>query len=261
MSERGEVTFGDSLIRYEVVRSPRRRKTIEVTVDEPGLVTVAVPADTSPEEVEAMVRRRAGWIMRHDGAASASPPPRRFVSGESLPYLGRSVRLTVHPTDDSRVGVRFHHWQFDVDVPRSLRARSVWRGCAPAFEAWYRERAAMKLPPRSTASRVISVSIRRKSSSGTSDAAGRVALQTGPSASTGEPSWPRPPSSTTWSLTNWPISASADTPPSTGPSSPRQSPTTAYAANASGRSARSSAFELPTEHSTRIPPHSPTSGA
>ena len=148
MSERGEVTFGDARIKYQVVRSPRRRKTIEVTVDEPGMVTVAAPADTPPEQLEATVRRRAGWILRHNGATFAAPPPRRFVSGESLPYLGRSVPLTVHPTDDPRVGIRFHHWQFDVDVPRSLRGKERLEKVRAAFEAWYRERAAMKLPPR-----------------------------------------------------------------------------------------------------------------
>ena len=146
MTERGEVSFGDAQIKYRVVRSPRRRKTIEVTVDEPGLVTVAAPVDTSPEQLEATVRRRARWIIRHDGAASAAPPPRRFVSGESLPYLGRSVRLTVHPTDDARVRIRFHHWQFDVEVPRSLQGAERLEKVRAAFEAWYRERAAMKLP-------------------------------------------------------------------------------------------------------------------
>ena len=98
MTERGEVRYGDSRIAYQVVRSARRRKTIEVTVDAPGLVTVAAPADTPPEQVEATVRRRAGWIIKHDGEAAAALPPRRFVSGESLPYLGRSVQMTVHPT-------------------------------------------------------------------------------------------------------------------------------------------------------------------
>ena len=88
MSERGEVTFGDTLIQYELVRSPRRRKTIEVTVDEPGLVTAAVPADTLPEQVEATVRRRGGWIIRHDGTASASPPDRASLESSS-PYPPR----------------------------------------------------------------------------------------------------------------------------------------------------------------------------
>ena len=94
------------------------------------------------------MRRRAGWIIRHDGAATAGSPPRRFVSGESLPYLGRSVRLTVHPTDDARVAVRFHHWEFDVDVPRSLQGEERLEKVRAAFEAWYRDRASIKLPPR-----------------------------------------------------------------------------------------------------------------
>lgn len=148
MTERGEITFGDARIRYQVIRSPRRRKTIEVSVDEPGLVTVAAPVDTPLRQLEDTVRRRAGWIVRHDGAAASALPPRRFVSGESLPYLGRSVRLTVHPTDDAKIGIRFHHWQFDVDVPRSLQGEERLAKVRAAFEAWYRERAATKLPPR-----------------------------------------------------------------------------------------------------------------
>ena len=148
MTERGEVRYGDSRIAYQVVRSARRRKTIEVTVDAPGLVTVAAPADTPPEQVEATVRRRAGWIIKHDGEAAAALPPRRFVSGESLPYLGRSVQMTVHPVDGSKVAIRFHHWQFDVDVPRCLDGESRLANVRTAFESWYHERAVLKLPPR-----------------------------------------------------------------------------------------------------------------
>ena len=148
MTERGEITFGDTKIKYQVVRSPRRRKTIEVTVDAPGAVRVAAPVDTPAEQVEEIVRRRARWIIRHDGAATAGAPPRRFVSGESLPYLGRSVRLTVHPTDGTGVAVRFHHWEFDVDVPRSLQGEERIEKVRAAFEAWYRDRASKKLPPQ-----------------------------------------------------------------------------------------------------------------
>ncbi len=148
MTEGGEVRFGDARIRYRVVRSPRRRKTVEITVDEPGLVTVAAPADTPAGNLEATVRRRAGWIIRHDGEAAAALPPRRFVSGESLHYLGRSVLMTVHPTDDDEVRVRFHHWQFDVDIPRALEGDERLSKVRAAFESWYRDRAALKLTPR-----------------------------------------------------------------------------------------------------------------
>ena len=148
MTERGEIRYGDSRIAYEVVRSTRRRKTIEVTVDAPGVVTVAAPADTPHEHIEATVRRRAGWIIKHDGEAAAALPPRRFVSGESLPYLGRSVPLTVHPVDGKKVDIRFHHWQFDVGVPGLLEGDERGEVVRTAFEDWYRDRAALTLPPR-----------------------------------------------------------------------------------------------------------------
>ena len=97
MSERGEVSFGDALIRYEVVRSARRHKTIEVTVDEPGLVTVAAPVSTSVEQLEATVRGRAGWIIRHDGAASAA---HSRVLGRRRPGRARLPPATRAPPGD-----------------------------------------------------------------------------------------------------------------------------------------------------------------
>ena len=108
------------------------------------------------------MRRRAGWIIRHDGEAVGALPPRRFVSGESLSYLGRSVLMTVHPTDDDEVGVRFHHWQFDVDVPRTLDGDERLSKVRAAFESWYRDRAALKLPPRVERTGASSASGRRR---------------------------------------------------------------------------------------------------
>ncbi|MEZ4554188.1 MAG: SprT family zinc-dependent metalloprotease [Dehalococcoidia bacterium] len=148
MNEVGEVRFGETRIAYEVVRSPRRRKTIEITVDEPGRVLVAAPVDTPTDRIEGTVRRRAGWIVRHDGAATTRPAPRRFVSGESLPYLGRSVRLNVRTTAVEDVSIRFHHWQFDVDISRGLDDDERRARARDAFEAWYRRRAEAKLPAR-----------------------------------------------------------------------------------------------------------------
>ena len=148
MTEHGEIAFGNARIRYTVVRSLRRHKTIEVTVEEPGLVTVAVPEETAQERIEATVQRRAGWIVRHDGVVTDSPSPRRFVSGESLPYFGRSVRMFVHTTASDEVRIRFHHWQFDVEIPRTLVGERRNETIRSAFEQWYRIRATDRLPIR-----------------------------------------------------------------------------------------------------------------
>ena len=67
MSERGAVRFGESLIEYEVQRSQRRKKTVEITVDGGG-VQVAAPAATPEDELRRIVRKRAGWIIRRSTA-------------------------------------------------------------------------------------------------------------------------------------------------------------------------------------------------
>ena len=116
MSERGAVRFGESLIEYEVQRSQRRKKTVEITVDGGG-VQVAAPVATPEDELQRIVRKRAGWIIRRSTAETLTAAPKRFVSGETLPYLGRNVRLRVEHADVRAVSMRFDHWRFRFTVP------------------------------------------------------------------------------------------------------------------------------------------------
>ena len=46
--------------------------------------------------------------------------PRRFVSGETLPYLGRNVLMIVKPKDVPSPHVRFDHWRFRISAPNAL---------------------------------------------------------------------------------------------------------------------------------------------
>ena len=148
MKDHGEIRHGDTSIQYRVVRSQRRRKTIEIAVEAPGQVVVSAPANTPDQRIEDMVRRRASWIIQHDGVANAAPPQRRFVSGESLPYFGRAVQMTVRPVETRSVQIHFLHWHFEVEAPRRLEGEERRVKIRSAFEAWYRERAEAKLPPR-----------------------------------------------------------------------------------------------------------------
>ena len=131
-AERDSVRFGATTIEYEVRRSPRRHKTVQITVDGGGVEVIA-PSATPGPEVRAIVAKRAAWILARlaeaGGAAGSAgtvsspvPTPRRFVSGETLPYLGRNVRLIVEPAAaGTRLPeVRFDHWRFRIAVPPGL---------------------------------------------------------------------------------------------------------------------------------------------
>lgn len=149
MSERGSVRYGSTTIRYEVTRSPRRKKTVEITVDGSAGVLVAAPLDLSPPDVQAIVRKRAPWIVRKASDGMLQAFPRRFCSGESLPYLGRQVRMIVQEDKEiHRAEVRFRHWSFHVSTPPDLQDDLRRREIRKQLTAWYRERAACRLPDR-----------------------------------------------------------------------------------------------------------------
>ena len=144
MTTRDQVRFGSSTIEYEVRRSQRRKKTVQITVDGSG-VQVAAPSATPDTELRAIVRKRASWILTHASGALLGEAPKRFVSGETLPYLGRNVRMVVAESDDRVPHIRFDHWRFQVLVPQGLKDDERYEGVRRAVVEWYRGRAADRI--------------------------------------------------------------------------------------------------------------------
>ena len=145
MSERGSVRFGNTTLEYEVRRSERRKKTVQITVDGGG-VQVAAPANTPETELRALVRKRAPWILRHASEEMLEASPKRFISGETLPYLGRNFRLIVEPADIRSPEVRFDHWRFRLAVPKTLNGDERYEAIRRAVVRWYRNRASERIP-------------------------------------------------------------------------------------------------------------------
>ena len=144
MVSRGLVRFGGATIEYEVRRSERRKKTVQITVDGGG-IQVAAPSTTPDSELQAIVRKRAAWILNHAQDGTLRPAPKRFISGETLPYLGRNVRLVVGVEDVSAPLVRFDHWRFRVSIPKGLEGEERHRGIQQVVVDWYRGRADERL--------------------------------------------------------------------------------------------------------------------
>ena len=140
----GMVRFGAATIKYEVRRSERRKKTVQITVDGGG-VLVAAPVTTSDSELQAIVRKRAAWILNHAADGTLRPVPKSFVSGETLPYLGKNVRLVVESGDVRSPEVRFDHWRFRISVPQGLEGEDRYQRIRRAVVDWYRDRAAEHL--------------------------------------------------------------------------------------------------------------------
>lgn len=145
MTERGRVRFRNTTIDFTVRRSARRRKSVQISVAD-GEVIVAAPVRTSARELEDIVRNRTPWILRQLSDEAQQPAPKRFVSGETLPYLGQGVTLTVALSHDPETTVRFTRGRFHVSAPADLDDEQRADAIRAAITAWYKDRAAQQLP-------------------------------------------------------------------------------------------------------------------
>ena len=144
MTVENSIRFGNTTIDYEVRRSKRRKKTVQITVDGGG-VHVAAPMTSPDSELQAIVRKRAPWILNHASKSMLEAAPKRFVSGETLPYVGRNVRILVEAADVARPNVRFDHWRFRIAVPVAMQDGERYQSIRRAVIRWYRARAAERL--------------------------------------------------------------------------------------------------------------------
>ena len=58
MTSQNNIRFGDTTIDYQVRRSKRRKKTIQIVLSDSG-VRVLAPMTTPDSELQAIVRKRA----------------------------------------------------------------------------------------------------------------------------------------------------------------------------------------------------------
>ena len=147
--ESSAVTWGGRRLPYAIRRSPRRKKTVAVTVDPGGSVLVVAPVRIASARLDEIVTRKAPWIVqRLRRAESHGPPPapREFVSGESVLYLGRHYRLKVHPDATAATGAaKLRGGWLHVPAPAGARQAAHVRA---ALVAWFRRHAAEGLPER-----------------------------------------------------------------------------------------------------------------
>lgn len=133
-TEHAWIRYGDAVIDYEIKRSTRRHKTMEIAAGSSG-VRVAVPAATLSAEVAAFVRDKAHWILARTAVPRASPDPCDAPS--SLPYLGRQVNVAVSSGCVAEVDVRFRPWELQVFLPPENDKASAGPRVRSAVAEWY----------------------------------------------------------------------------------------------------------------------------
>lgn len=152
MAERLTVQYGTTTIPFEVKRSSKRRQVSLVVQHGQRGVLVLAPARAPLERLAALVRQRGAWVilkLRRVELADRPTQPREFVSGEGFTYLGRSFRIRVREVRDGEVEpARLDRGWLAVTVRRGLRGTARKRAVRAAVIAWFRGRAAARVPER-----------------------------------------------------------------------------------------------------------------
>ena len=132
-------------IEYTVIRSARRKKTVEITLDPQDGVIVRSPARTPLRELAELVHKRAAWILSRATEDILRPKPRRYTDGETLLYLGKQVPIVTSATTARRITVSLQDGAFRLSVPQDLPADQRPEKSRTALERWYRKQASLLL--------------------------------------------------------------------------------------------------------------------
>ncbi len=133
-------------IEYTIVRSRRRKKTIEITLDPQDGVIVRSPARTPLKQIAELVQKRAAWILSRATEDILNPTPRQYTDGETLLYLGREIPIVTSASGGRRVAASLQDGAFRIAVPDALPVDQRSEKSRAALERWYRNEAKRLLP-------------------------------------------------------------------------------------------------------------------
>lgn len=136
------IRFGGTTIQYRSRRSTRRR-TMRLAVESGGRVVVTAPTGTDEDRIASAVRQKAPWIMaqwHRQARVQPSPPRRRFVSGESVLYLGRTYQFRVSTRSGAIASMSIQGGRVHVLVPRHLSLQARRDACRRLLIQWLRSK-------------------------------------------------------------------------------------------------------------------------
>ncbi|NJL93984.1 MAG: M48 family metallopeptidase [Anaerolineae bacterium] len=142
-----EIKLGHRTIHYTVRESARARRSSLQVDPERGLLVVLPMGVQGLIDLEALLRERQTWILKH--LADREAAARQYTTGETLLFLGEVLHLEVMPTQTARrTTVARQGGVLRVRLNRSVHAAEQSQVVRSAIESWYRTQARQDLPPR-----------------------------------------------------------------------------------------------------------------
>lgn len=129
------VTYGAGEIPFQLIFS--KRKSLEISVHPDKSVFVKAPEGTEHQAIEEKIRKRARWIkrqIRYFDQFDPRTPSRKYVSGESHLYLGKTYRLKVEQRPENNVLLKAGFFRVSSENGKPAHIESL-------LQDWYRDKA------------------------------------------------------------------------------------------------------------------------
>lgn len=133
---RDHIQYGATIIDYVIEFA--QRKTLSICVNPDSSVCLRAPIDTTLEQIQQKVHKRASWILKQKRffeSFGTSTTKRQYISGESHLYLGRQYMLRVKESNVNAV-----HYQNNI-IEIECRHK---KDAGILLQTWYRQRANVK---------------------------------------------------------------------------------------------------------------------
>ena len=122
-----------------------QRKSLAITIERDGTLSVSVPASCPTETIENYVKQKLLWVYTKLSERESYAQPvreREYVNGEGFYYLGRSYRLLITVTETSKtVPLKYWNGRFYL-APNALLEAPHY------FARWYSDHALVWIQKR-----------------------------------------------------------------------------------------------------------------
>lgn len=134
------VNYGTQTIEFEVIKSKSCKNTY-ITVERDIGVLVKTNESISNEELKALVKGKASWIIKKLEELGESIDYGNIITGSRLFYLGKSYYVELIKEDRNTYEVTFIHSKFKIYTPEKIDQDLLLE----SIEAFYLEKAKEKL--------------------------------------------------------------------------------------------------------------------
>lgn len=139
------IQYGTKQIEFTVTY--RRRKTIEIGVEPPDIVSVVAPEGTEDEDLLKYVKLKAKWIVQklyEIKEIQSQHVDREYVNGEAFMYLGRNYSLLIIEDDSlKKPQTKLYQGKFVISTPTKDQVK-----LKASMEEWYRQKTLEKVHER-----------------------------------------------------------------------------------------------------------------